>query len=292
MKSILWFVIAGLLSCSLYSQEPSVPSSDESYFIAVENFPEPIGGMAAIQAKIIYPEIARRAGIQGTVYVEVFIDERGGVVKANVKQGIGAGCDEAAITAVRQTRFRPGTQQGKPVKVRLAIPIRFRLAEKDTIRKPVSKAELSQEEYKGLMKFLGMRIGRFQYSIPYHHKLEISFVTYQHGQEKTARSFISATQPAGDYTWSVVLWEEQEIVRLGLQQGSGGAKVTVPFKIIGPLYHHAMVIPTMAEKEAIPVYVFVSHPIIVPELNGTESMKEIIETYDQVLFIKVQNIRR
>lgn len=128
--NIVRFLFVAIISVSfLFSQEQkdSPSKTEEAYFIAVEELPEPIGGMAAIQSNVIYPEIARRAGIQGTVFVEVFIDEKGDVVKTIVKQAIGSGCDEAAQRAVEAVRFKPGRQQGKPVKVRLAIPIRFRL---------------------------------------------------------------------------------------------------------------------------------------------------------------------
>jgi len=97
------------------------------YFVAVEDLPEPVGGIIGIQGKVVYPEIARRAGIEGTVFVEVFIDEAGNVVQTFIVKGIGAGCDEAAIKAIQETKFIPGRQQGKPVKVRMAVPIRFRL---------------------------------------------------------------------------------------------------------------------------------------------------------------------
>ncbi|MCW8850474.1 MAG: energy transducer TonB, partial [Melioribacteraceae bacterium] len=93
----------------------------------VEEMPNPIGGIAAIQQKIIYPEIAKRAGVQGRVYVKAFVDESGVVRKAEVIKGIGAGCDEAAIDAVLKTRFSPGKQRGKPVRVQVSIPILFKL---------------------------------------------------------------------------------------------------------------------------------------------------------------------
>lgn len=129
MRTLKFCCFMIMMMPSLHGQETGVPPSqdEEAYFVTVEELPAPIGGMAAIQANVIYPEIARRAGIQGTVYVEVFIDEKGDVVKAIVKKGIGAGCDESAIAAVKKTKFRPGMRRGKPVKVRLAIPIRFRL---------------------------------------------------------------------------------------------------------------------------------------------------------------------
>ena len=97
------------------------------FFVAVEEMPEPIGGIAAIQQNIIYPEIAKRAGVQGRVYVKAFVDESGTVQKAEVLKGIGAGCDEAAIDAVMKTRFKPGKQRGKPVRVQVSIPILFKL---------------------------------------------------------------------------------------------------------------------------------------------------------------------
>ncbi len=93
----------------------------------VENMPGPIGGMFAIQEKIKYPEIAKRAGIQGKVIIQAFIDENGNVVHAKVLNGIGGGCDEMAVDAVKKTKFNPGTQNGKPVKVQVTIPIVFKL---------------------------------------------------------------------------------------------------------------------------------------------------------------------
>jgi len=44
-----------------------------------------------------------------------------------VIKGIGAGCDEAAVQAVMQTKFKPGKQRGKAVKVQVSIPIVFKL---------------------------------------------------------------------------------------------------------------------------------------------------------------------
>ncbi len=49
------------------------------------------------------------------------------LLTAKIIKGIGAGCDEAAIDAVKQTKFTPGKQKGKPVKVQVSIPIVFKL---------------------------------------------------------------------------------------------------------------------------------------------------------------------
>ena len=103
-------------------------NTDEFEFIPVpEEMPEPIGGIAEIQKKIVYPELAIRAGIHGKVFVKVFVDEKGNVVKAKIIKGIGVGCDEAAIAAVMKTKFKPGKQRGKPLRVQVSIPILFKL---------------------------------------------------------------------------------------------------------------------------------------------------------------------
>jgi protein TonB len=100
---------------------------EPAFFVAVEDMPEPIGGIAKIQSLIVYPEIAKRAGVQGRVFVKAFVDKNGNVHKVELIKGIGAGCDEAALEAVRKTKFKPGMQRGKPVNVQVSIPILFKL---------------------------------------------------------------------------------------------------------------------------------------------------------------------
>ena len=107
-----------------------VIEEEPTYFVAVEEMPEPIGGIKAIHDLIIYPEIAKRAGIEGKVYVLAYLNEEGIVVKTEIIKGIGGGCDEAAENAVKHTKFTPGKQRGKPVKVQVMIPIVFRLKDR------------------------------------------------------------------------------------------------------------------------------------------------------------------
>jgi len=110
-------------------QIKTIIEEESIYFVAVEEMPHPIGGISAIQQHIIYPEIAKRAGVEGKVFILAYVDEEGVVTKAEVLKGIGGGCDEAAVKAVLQTKFSPGKQRGKPVKVKVMIPIRFELSE-------------------------------------------------------------------------------------------------------------------------------------------------------------------
>ncbi len=108
---------------------PPQPSDheEEQYFVAVEDMPEIIGGISAIARALEYPDLAIRAQVQGTVFVLAYVNEKGEVVRTEVLKGIGAGCDEAAKAAVKSVRFIPGRQRGRAVKVKVSIPVVFRL---------------------------------------------------------------------------------------------------------------------------------------------------------------------
>jgi TonB family protein len=103
------------------------PRSETDIFWIVEEMPELVGGMAALQEAIEYPEMARRAGVEGRVHVEFVVDPDGNVRDARVVRGAGAGLDEEALRVVRAARFIPGRQRGQAVHVRMTLPITFRL---------------------------------------------------------------------------------------------------------------------------------------------------------------------
>lgn len=94
-------------------------------FVWSEVMPEPVGGLAAIQKKVTYTEIAKRIGLEGKVIVEAVVDENGNVIDAKVLKGLGGGLDEESLHAVQITKFSPGLQRGKPVRVRIKIPVKF-----------------------------------------------------------------------------------------------------------------------------------------------------------------------
>ena len=103
---------------------PAAPKpKDETYFVAVDEMPEPFGGTQGIVSKIIYPSSAKQKSIEGTVFVLAFVDENGVVRKTLLTKGIGYGYDEAAMNAVFRSRFKPGRQNGRPVKVQIQIPV-------------------------------------------------------------------------------------------------------------------------------------------------------------------------
>ncbi len=108
-------------------EEKEIMEEETVYFVAVEEMPYPIGGIQAIQNLIIYPDIAKRAGIEGKVYILAYVNEEGTVTKTEILKGIGGGCDEAAEYAVRHTKFSPGKQRGKSMKVKVSVPVIFKL---------------------------------------------------------------------------------------------------------------------------------------------------------------------
>lgn len=81
-----------------------------------------------IQSKLQYPAEAVRNKVEGRVIIAFIIDKEGDVTDASVEKGIGLGCDEAALNAVRQLpRFTPAKQDGEPVFVRFMVPVQFAL---------------------------------------------------------------------------------------------------------------------------------------------------------------------
>jgi len=102
---------------------PPPPEGPRVKFIPYDDPPVPL---SPIRPK--YPEIAQEAGIEGTVVVQVFVDEKGRVKDTVILKGIpNTGLDEAATTAIRKVRFRPAKQRERAVGVWISIPVNFRL---------------------------------------------------------------------------------------------------------------------------------------------------------------------
>ncbi len=74
-----------------------------------------------------YSREARKRKIEGTVTIEVIVDEEGLPSDFHVVKSLGYGLDENALAAARLYRFRPATLNGKSVAVRTSIKVDFRL---------------------------------------------------------------------------------------------------------------------------------------------------------------------
>lgn len=110
---------------------PPPPAAEEApepeIFTVVEQMPTMKGGYGALMASLDYPEVARRAGLDGVVVVQVTVDESGQPANAVVVKGVHESLDKEAVRAVLEQSFEPGMQRSRPVKVRTNISVRFRL---------------------------------------------------------------------------------------------------------------------------------------------------------------------
>jgi protein TonB len=98
----------------------------------VETMPSFEGGISEfykfVSKNLQYPAQARRMGIEGKVYVYFVVDKDGSLSDIEVVKGIGAGCDEEVLRITKLSpNWNPGKQRGTPVRVRMMMPITFRL---------------------------------------------------------------------------------------------------------------------------------------------------------------------
>ena len=100
---------------------------EEDFFVVVEQMPKLKGGLAKLQGCVNYPEMARKAGIEGRVIVQFIVNEQGNVEDPKVVRGIGGGADKEALRCVKQSEFQPGMQRGNPVRVQYSLPVVFKL---------------------------------------------------------------------------------------------------------------------------------------------------------------------
>ena len=122
-----------VLACT-EDKSPDQPTTE--IFTLVEKMPEFPGGVGAFNKKIMkeitYPSGARENGIEGRVNVQFVIDKDGSLSDVKALNSL-ADCDHEAERVISSMpAFTPGTQQGRPVRVRMVIPIVFQLENKDS----------------------------------------------------------------------------------------------------------------------------------------------------------------
>jgi protein TonB len=140
MKSIITAIslwcLAGIGSARAQEMKPPADS------IPSRPIPE-----ATKQVQPDYPEAARRDSLEGTVWLKVYIDEKGRVIQASVQKSDNEVFNEPALAAARKWTFKPVMQEGKPVGLWVSIPYKFKLQKKENVRSgPVSGTiELNQK---------------------------------------------------------------------------------------------------------------------------------------------------
>jgi len=92
----------------------------------VDEKPELIGGIHGLQRKAVMPMSCLRANVDGHVIVQFIVDKDGNVREPEAIKSLGFGCNEEAIRVIAEhAKFTPGRQDGKPVAVRVSIPMKF-----------------------------------------------------------------------------------------------------------------------------------------------------------------------
>ncbi len=107
---------------SLWDRPPAVELQRDTFTIIYDEEPVVIR-----EVEPVYPKIAKMAGLEGNVYVAAYIDTAGNVVRVEVAESDHELLSSAAAEAVSQWRFLPGKAMGKPVAVKVGIPVTFRL---------------------------------------------------------------------------------------------------------------------------------------------------------------------
>ncbi len=128
--------ISGSVSDSINDKtddQKNITEPDKMIFCyVVEVMPEFPGGDEArvkfLNKNLIYPDSARKHGIQGTVFATFTVDTNGSVSNPKILRGIGYGCDEEAIRIIKlMPKWKPSIQENKAVPVRMNLPVKFAL---------------------------------------------------------------------------------------------------------------------------------------------------------------------
>jgi protein TonB len=100
---------------------------DPEEFVSVDVEPQPIQNL---QSLVVYPEVAKRSGLEGKVIISALIDVDGKVLKTRIEKADYDVFKQPAIDALMKARFTPARQNGEPVKLWYTVPISFKLSDK------------------------------------------------------------------------------------------------------------------------------------------------------------------
>ena len=130
-------------------QNPPADDPDNPVFEVVEVMPEfPDGGMPGLMNflsnNIKYPVNAQKRGVQGRVSVQFIVNADGSISDVGIIRAVDPDLDDEAVRVIStMPKWKPGTQRGKPVRVKYTVPVMFRLPDEDKKEeyKPVPKIE-------------------------------------------------------------------------------------------------------------------------------------------------------
>lgn len=106
--------------------------ADHEIYKVVQEMPQYVGGENSlfkfIYDNVQYPSIARANGVEGTVFIKYIIEKDGHISHVEVIRDVGAGLGNEAARVVRMMPpWKPGRQNGKPVRVYFNLPVKYKL---------------------------------------------------------------------------------------------------------------------------------------------------------------------
>ena len=109
---------------------------DDDVILVPDVMPEFPGGedslFAFLSRNIKYPAEAKKADIRGRVFVTFVVEKDGRITGERILRDIGGGCGEEVLRVIRaMPKWKPGTQDGKPVRVQFNLPVSFELQDED-----------------------------------------------------------------------------------------------------------------------------------------------------------------
>ncbi|MBI9073016.1 MAG: energy transducer TonB [Melioribacteraceae bacterium] len=118
----------GLLMVFLFTLSAGSLNAQDKCKQKLDKEPFPVGGLKTIMKNVEYPDKAKKEGIQGKVIVTAVIDAEGNVIKTSIEKSDNEVLNDAALKAVKNTKFTPGEKDGKKVKAEVTVPIMFKLS--------------------------------------------------------------------------------------------------------------------------------------------------------------------
>lgn len=149
------FLLMLIISITGFAQQKGNVKKDggsEKFNQELKSYPAPLTPILPE-----YPKVAKLAGIQGKVYVEVFIDEKGNVTETKIIKSDHETLNFMAMDAIKKTKFTPGiSKENKKVKCKVVVPINFKLDEKPKVPDvgvtPEPPGEISDPDINGFVE--------------------------------------------------------------------------------------------------------------------------------------------
>ncbi|GGG44326.1 hypothetical protein GCM10011378_20840 [Hymenobacter glacieicola] len=235
----------------LEGEAPATATPSEQVYTTAQQMPRYGQGPADINRLIRYPQQAQERQTQGLVFASFVVDEAGRVRSPRILRGLGDGCDEEVLRVLRQTsgRWTPGQQDGRFVKVKMVLPIRFNFqAGLASAPAPAALPEPAEEE---------QAVAASDELAPAPNALQPTKLGWlavgQPWAGSAATLYVPSATPAdGDHTTVRLLIPGRRVVLAGTPQDAGYQFATAPsgaaVVVLGLRYENGT--PFLARREA------------------------------------------